>query len=408
MELKRVVITGLGVVSPLGKGVKALTDGIAQNKSAVVAMPDWTVYKGLRSLVAAPAKVDGEKEIPRQFRRSMGNMSIFAVQAAQEALADAALSQEVVTGGRMGCIIGSTMGGSNSLSEAFDLITPNKDISLITSMKFFQCVSHTAALNVAQFLGIKGVTMATSAACASSIQALGASYDLIRLGRQDAMLCGGAEELHPTVTGSFDILFATSAGYNDKPDCTPRPFDKNRDGLVCGDGAGILVLESYEHAKARGAKIYAEVTGYSTLCSGLHISQSSKEALAVCIREALAAAQVEAKDIDYINAHATATLQGDTEEAQAIKDIFGDTTPVSSLKGYIGHTLGASGTIELAAVIEMMHQDTIYPTRNLETVDPACEGIYHVTKPVAKKINTVLKNSFALGGLNAAVVIRKI
>jgi len=206
------------------------------------------------------------------------------------------------------------------------------------------------------------------------------------------------------VTGSFDILFATSTKYNDRPQMTPRPFDRDRDGLVCGEGSGLVVLEDYDRAIKRKAKIYAEIKGYSTTANGLHVSQSNKESMIHCMRQALSDAGVKADAIDYVNAHATATIQGDQEEAEAIRDVFGSTVPVSSLKGYIGHTLGASGAIELAASLSMMEQGVIYPTLNLDTVSPECEGVHHVMQPLKKQITTVLKNGFAFGGINAALV----
>jgi len=408
MNLKRVVITGMGVVSPFGNGVPALMQGIAEGKSAVRRMEGWEQYIGLHSLVGAPVEMQDEKRIPRQKRRSMGRMSIFAAQAADEALADAGIKLSDEDLWRTGCVIGSTMGSAKSINDAFEIMLPAKDLSRLNSTMFFQCMSHTAAVNVAQYLGLCGTIMAPAAACASALHAIGTGYDLIRLGRQDLLLCGGAEELHPTVTGSFDILFATSSKYNDAPHKTPRPFDKDRDGLVCGEGSGLVVLEDYDRAVKRGAKIYAEVTGYSTTANGLHVSQSNRESMVVCMKQAMEAAAVGANDVDYINAHATATLQGDQEEAEAIRDIFGAHVPVSSLKGYIGHTLGASGAIELAASLKMMETGVVYPTLNLESVAPDCSGINHVTKPVQKTIKTVLKNGFAFGGINAALVCRKI
>jgi 3-oxoacyl-[acyl-carrier-protein] synthase II len=408
MTLKRVVITGIGVVSPFGNGVDALMKGIEEGRSAVRRMEGWEQYIGLHSLVGAPVDMQDEKKIPRQKRRSMGRMSIFAAQAADEALADAGISLEKENLWRSGCVIGSTMGSAKSINDAFEIMLPGKDLSRLNSTMFFQCMSHTAAANVAQYLGLNGSIMAPAAACASALHAIGTGYDLIRLGRQDVLLCGGAEELHPTVTGSFDILFATSAKYNDIPQKTPRPFDRDRDGLVCGEGSGILVLEEYERAVKRKARIYAEVAGFSTTANGFHVSQSNRESMVACMRQALDDAGLTRSDIDYINAHATATTQGDQEEAEAIRDIFGASAPVSSLKGYIGHTLGASGAIELAASLMMMEQGVIYPTRNLETVAPECAGIDHVMTPVRKEIRTVLKNGFAFGGINAALVCRKI
>lgn len=408
MQLKRVVITGIGVVTPLGNDVNSFIEGIEANKSSVCFMEEWTRYKGMRSHVAAPAELKDEKRIPRKFRRSMGRMSIFAAQAAEQAVADSGLTPSDMASGRTGCIIGSTMGSAKSINDAFEIMLPERDLTQLPSSMFFQCMSHTATSNVAHYLGLTGYTMATASACASSLQAIGIGYDLIRLDRQDIFLCGGAEEIHPTVTGSFDVLFATSVKYNQTPKKTPRPFDNDRDGLVCGEGSGILVLEEYEHAVSRNAKIYAEITGYSTFGSGAHMSQSDKKSMMHCMNEVLKDSNIMPHQIDYINAHATATLQGDKEEAEAIKEIFGDSVPVSSLKGYIGHTLGASGAIELIATLIMMENGIIYPALNLDKISPDCEGINHVIKPVRKEINTILKNCFAFGGINASMICRRV
>jgi 3-oxoacyl-[acyl-carrier-protein] synthase II len=408
MSLKRVVITGIGVVSPFGNGVPALMKGIEEGRSTVQFMEGWDQYNGLQSLVAAPVTMQGEMSIPRQKRRSMGRMSIFAAQAADEALADAGITLANENLWRIGCVIGSTMGSAKSINDVFETMLPDRDLSKLNSTMFFQCMSHTATVNVAQYLGLTGTVMAASAACASALHAIGCGYDMIRLGRQDVILCGGAEELHPTVTGSFDILFATSTKYNDNPQKTPRPFDRDRDGLVCGEGSGILVLEEYERAVARNATIYAEITGFSTTASGVHVSQSNKESMITCIQQALDDSGVTAAEIDYINAHATATIQGDQEEAEAIREVFGANVPVSCLKGYIGHTLGAAGSIELAATLKMMEAGVIYPTLNLEHVSEDCEGIQHVMHPLKKQINTILKNGFAFGGINAALVCKKL
>jgi len=406
--MKRVVITGMGAITPLGNTVDSMMEGLAQGCSAVERMDDWSVYKGLHSLVGAPALLENEKQIPRQKRRSMGRLSIFAAQAAQQAIDDSGLPPEIVTSDRTGCVVGSTMGSAASITETFELVLPERDIAQLPSTKFFQCVSHTAAMNISQYLGITGTVLAPSAACASGLQALGVGYDLIRMGRQDRMLCGGAEELHPTVTGSFDVLFATSSHHNDSPKTTPRPFDRDRDGLVCGEGAGILVLEELEQAVARGATIHAEVLGFSTCGSGAHISQSNADAMERCLRQVLEESGIQPLEVDYVSAHATATVHGDVEEAKALAEVFGDTVPVSSLKGHMGHTLGASGAIELIASLEMMKQGIVYPTLNLENIDPECGGIQHVIQPLEKPINTIVKNSFAFGGINAALVCRKI
>ncbi len=406
--MKRVVITGMGVVTALGDGLSGLLDGLQAGDSAVRRMPDWDSYIGLRSLVGAPLQIKNEREIPRQSRRSMGRMSIFAVQAAEQALADAAFDRSRLSSGRVGCVIGSTMGGAQALTEAFEVMIPKRDLTLLSSMKFFQCLSHTAAMNVSQYLGISGYVAATCAACVSSLQAIGLGLDLIRSGRQDAVLCGGSEELHPTVTASFDILQATSAGFNDIPGETPRPFDRRRDGLVCGEGSGIVLLEAEDQARARGARPWAEVLGYSTSASGLHVSQSNRAAMGICMAAALADSGLEPAAVDLVSAHATGTPQGDAEEAGAIADVFGANTPVNGLKGYLGHTLGAAGAIELAATLGMMRNGVIWPTRNLEEPDPDCAGIRHTTAPLEQRLDVMIKNCSAFGGINASLVCRRL
>lgn len=408
MQLNRVVITGCGAVTPLGNDVVSLMAGIRQGRSGVRIMEGWDQYSGLRSLVGAPAELKDEKKIPRQKRRSMSPMSIFSVQASEQAISDARIRLSDMSADRIGSIVGSTMGSTQSINTFFETIMPGKKINEVPSMLFFKCMSHSASVNVAQYFGLRGYVMATSAACASSLQAIGTGYHLLRLGVQDMLLCGGAEELHPTVTGTFDILNATSAGYNDAPAKTPRPFDADRDGLVCGEGSGIVVMETYDHAFARGADIYAEIIGYHTSGSSDHISQSNKDAMLQCLKTAMAQAGLDPGDIDYINAHATGTIQGDREEAAAIAEYFGDQVPVSSLKGGLGHTLGASGAIELIAVLMMMKEGVVYPTLNLENVAPDCQGVHHVQKQMKKNLTHVLKNGFAFGGVNCVLVLKKL
>jgi len=405
--LNRVVITGVGLISPYGRGMESFIQGVLSGKTCVRNMSEWENYQNFNSTVAAPAELIGEKDIPRRKRRSMGRMAVFAVQAAEDAISDAGLTDDFLTSGEMGCIIGSTIGSPEALTETFEIIIPQKDISEISSMDFFKFVSHTASMNVAQYFGISGIVMATNAACASSLQAIGSGYDLIRLGRQKAIICGGAEEVHPTVTGTFDVLFATSSKFNKTPELTPRPFDKDRDGVVCGEGSAVLLLEEYEHALKRGAKIYAEVVGYHTCGSGNHISQSDRGAMKTCILEALKDAKIQPDSVDLISAHATGTIQGDIEEAAAIKDIFGSETPISCLKGYIGHSLGASGSMELAVSLEMMKNSRILPTVNLDNIDERCAGINIIKHIENKNINIVMKNSFAFGGINAVVICKK-
>ena len=407
MEMKRVVITGMGGISPLGNSIPQLVSAIEAGASAIRHMPEAEGF-GLRCHLGAPAELANEKLIPRDARRSMGRMSIFAVQASEEALADAGLGPDVVTSGRLGCAIGSTIGSTISICDLFSTFAQSHNLGLLTPTRFFQCISNTAAMNVANTLGITGWIQAPCGACASGTIAVGEAFDVIRMGRQDVVLAGGAEELHPIVTGTFDLLNATSTRYNDRPEAASRPFDRDRDGLVCGEGCGMLVLESYEHAQKRGARIYAEVKGFSLCSSGVHVSKSNNAAMIRCIREALADAKVGTHEVDYINAHATGTLQGDQEEASALRTIFGDATPVSSLKGYLGHTLAASGTLETAAVLSMMSKRLLYPTRNLDCVAEDCAGLRHVMRAEPSRVNVVLKNSFGFGGVNSALVLARV
>ncbi len=404
--MKRVVITGMGVVSPLGGNVAEQAAALEAGRHGIRRMPDWATYKGLRSLIAAPAELKNEKAIPRQNRRSMGRMSIFAAQAAMEALLDARCEAGTLGGGRVGCVAGSTTASAITLSNVYETMLPERDFSQLQTMQFFQCLSHTVAMNLAQYLGLQGVLLSTNAACASGLQAIGTAFDLIRSGRQDAVFCGGAEELHPTVTGSFDMLMAASTEYNDRPDEASRPFDAARDGLVCGEGAGILLLEERDRALRRGAPVYAEVVGFHTCSGGSHISESHREGIARCMAGALEDAGCAPSDVDYVSAHATATRQGDGEEAAAIGALLGGRVPVSSLKGHLGHTLGASGAIELIAALAGLRKGVLFPTRNLTRVAEECSGLRHVTALEPTAARCLMKNSFAFGGINASLVCR--
>jgi 3-oxoacyl-[acyl-carrier-protein] synthase II len=408
MLLKRVVITGYGAVTPIGYSVAEMMQSLEAGRCATQTMPpEWNRFGKLRCQVGAPIELRDPRAIPRSARRTMSPMSILAVQAAVQALQHAGIdAAKIPADPRFGCIMGSTTGSPQAISQTYELLLGKNEYAMLGASEFFRCVSHTVALNVAQYFAIKGVVSATSAACASGLQAVGAAYDQIRLGRQDVVLCGGAEELHETVVGSFDILYAASAGFNDAPSQTPRPFDTKRDGLVCGEGAGVIVLESEEHAMRRGATILAEIVGYHTCSNGTHVSQSDDVSMTDCMNIALDSAGLSAHDIGYVNAHATGTPQGDAAEARALRAVFGADIPISSLKGNMGHTLGASGPIELAATIEMMRNGMIYPTHNLQDVDPECAGICHVREKTTRKFNAFLKNSFAFGGINSAIACK--
>ena len=408
MEKRRVVITGSGLTSSLGLDVGIFFDRLESGDSAVRLMSDWSEKMKINRIAAPVVLPEGiEKSIPRNFRRSMGRMSIYSALAAEKALHASGLTREFTASGRCGCVIGSTMGSSESIMEASRIVILN-DSENMPALQFFKCASHSAAFNTANFLGLTGCVLAPAAACASGLQAIGLGRDLIMSGAQDAAICGGAEEVTPEVTASFELMFAAARVFSGSPEYSSRPFDANRSGLVCGEGAGLVVLEEYEHAAKRGADIYGEIIGYATCSCGSHVSQSDHGSIVRCMDLAFRDASVSPGQTDYVSAHATATIHGDSEEAMALREFFGSEIPVSSLKGNLGHTLGASGAIELIASLEMMRRGCLLPTLNLEHVADDCAGLDHVRSVREQKINIFVKNCFAFGGINATLICRKI
>jgi len=277
-----------------------------------------------------------------------------------------------------------------------------------SATQFFKIVSHSSAFNVANYLGINGVQLSPCSACASSLQSVGLAYEQLLLGRQDLFLAGGSDEAAPVVLESFMLLHALAEDTELPPEQLSRPFDARRSGLLCGEGGGILVMETLEHAQRRGAVPLAEVLGYATNCTGSQISQSDHSSIIACMRLAMEDAGIRPEDVDYVSAHATGTPNGDREEALAIKEIFGSRPPVSSLKGHLGHTMGASGAMETAVVLEMMRNGMLIPTANLENPSPECDGINLIRKPEQREISIVLKNCIAFGGVNSTVILKKL
>lgn len=408
LAMRRVGITGIGIVSPIGNTSGIVADALANNVSGIRQMPEWHQVKGLRCLVAG--KVDGTdpKRIPRNYRRTMGRVAVLGSLAALDAVASAGLdSEQQLASPRIGVAMGSTTGSAAALETFFRDYIGQGGIAQQEGTLFMKVMGHTVAANVAALLGVQGRVLAPCSACASSTQAIGAGYETIREGHQEVMVCGGAEDLHPTTAGVFDILNAASKTFNDRPQCTPRPFDRARDGLVVGEGGAVVVLEELEHARARGAKVLGEVIGYATCGGGGHMTSPSVASMVHCMREALDSAGVEPTDLDYINAHATATELGDAEEAAALRELLGDVVPVSSTKGHTGHTLAACGAMEVIFCLLMMRHGFLAPTLNLEEVDPRCEGLRHIVRVVNEGPVTVMSNNFAFGGIGAALVLRK-
>ncbi len=313
--MNRVVITGRGAVSPYGTGVPALIDNCWLERSAVRVIDEWRAIKGLGSYLAAPVPpIDARKHLPRSARRTMGDMAVYATIAAREALDEAGIGDKQLHSGNIGISIGTTTGSPVEYNNFYEQFLAEHSVESLKSGMFFKIMGHSCAANVMYALGIRGEQWAPTSACTSSSQAIGLGYLLVKQGRQQAVICGGADEVHHTVTMVFDVIRAASQ-MNETPQLTPRPFDSNRDGVVCGGGAGILVLESLDSALARGARIYGEITGFGHASDPGHIANPSTSAMSSVMAEALKESGLGPDEVDYVNAHATGTEQGDLAEA---------------------------------------------------------------------------------------------
>ena len=408
--MKRVVVTGMAGVSSLGVEWKTVRDALLAGRSGVVVRDDWEWLDGLVTRLAAP--VQGF-EVPsnwsRKKTRSMGRDSEMSVFATERALEAAGLRDDeaLLSSGELGISYGSTAGSPAALDRWAERFYGNKSLSGIGANEYVRFMSHTCAANLAQFFGVRGRIIPTCSACTSGSQGIGYGYEAIAFGQQKVMIAGGAEELGLMDSAVFDILFAASTR-NDAPDTTPRPFDVDRDGLVCSEGACTFILEEREHALARGAPIHAEIIGYGTNCDGRHITNPDQGGMERVMRLGLASAGLAPEDIGYVNAHGTATDVGDVAESQAAHAVFGTGVPISTLKGALGHALGACGSIEAWLTIEMMREGWFAPTRCLETVDPRCGELdYIVAEPRAIDAEFVMSNNFAFGGVNTSLVFRR-
>lgn len=407
-EGKRVVITGVGAISPLGHDWPTVRQRLEAKRNAVCVMEDWKIYEGLNTQVGCPAApFEVPEHYTRKATRSMGRVALMATRASEIALEQAGLlGDPLVTSGKMGVSYGSSSGTPAAIGN-FGRMLVDKTTEGINANTYIRMMSHTAAVNIGVFFGMTGRIITTSSACTSGSQGIGYAYEAIQSGKQIAMLAGGAEELDATQAAVFDTLFATSTK-NDTPSLTPRPFDSARDGLVLGEGACTLVLEELEHAQARGARIHAEVIGYGSNSDGTHVTHPNHVTMGEAMRLALVDAGVAATDIGYINAHGTATDHGDIAESTATHSIFGDRVPISTLKSYMGHTLGACGALEAWMSIEMMRDAWFAPTINLQTIDPRCAALdYIIEAPRRRHVEHVMSNNFAFGGINTSLILRR-
>jgi 3-oxoacyl-[acyl-carrier-protein] synthase II len=404
----RVVVTGMAGISPLGNDWLTIRDHLGACRNAIVHMADWDGYDGLNTRLGAPAApFELSARYNRKSTRSMGRVALLATRASELALQDAGLlDHPLLTSGRMGVSFGSSAGTPSAIGD-FGRMMEERTTRGINATTYIKMMAHTAPVNIGVFFGITGRVITTSSACTSGSQGIGYAYEAIKAGRQTAMIAGGAEELCATEAAVFDTLFATSVR-NDTPHSTPRPFDVERDGLVIGEGAGALILEEREHALARGATIYAELVGFGTNSDGTHVTQPNAATMKIAMQMALDDANLAPEAIGYVNAHGTATQQGDLAETQATAELFGPRMPISSLKSYMGHTLGACGALEAWFSIEMMREGWFAPTINLTTVDPQCGELDYI-RGEGRRLDCeyIMSNNFAFGGINTSLIFKR-
>jgi len=404
----RVVITGGGTVSALGNDWDSVRESLQAQKNAVQFMQDWEQYAELKTRLAAPvigfAMPD---EYTLKKTRSMGRVARLAIVATEKALASAGLLHDpILKNGMTGVSYGSATGSSDAALEFFNMLE-RQSMAKINGTTYLRMMSHTAAINISVCFGTTGRMQTTSTACTAGSQGIGYAFETIRSGQQDVMIAGGAEELCPTQAAVFDTVYAASVR-NSEPALTPRPFDQRRDGLVLGEGATTLILESRDHAIARGAPILAEVIGYATNTDGKHIVRPNQDMMAKVMTLALHSAGLEPQQIDYVSAHGTGTEHGDIAETNATESVLGSDVPFSSLKSYTGHTLGACGAFEAWASVQMMNEGWFAPTLNLESVDPRCGKLDYIRDEVRSlDANYLMSNNFAFGGVNTSIVFRK-
>jgi 3-oxoacyl-[acyl-carrier-protein] synthase II len=406
--MRRVVVTGMAGITSLGQSWQEIEANLRAGASGVQRMASWERYADLLTRLGAPV-VDFSlpPHYTRKTIRTMGRVAQMAVRATEVALEDAGLKDDaLLKSGRVGVAYGSSTGSTDAIRDFGNMLTTGESGN-INATTYIRMMGHTAAVNIGVHFGLQGRVIPTSSACTSGSQGIGYAYEAIRFGLQDAMVAGGAEELCVSEAAVFDTLYATSTR-NDAPKTTPAPFDKSRDGLVIGEGACTLVLEERERAMARGARIYAEIVGFASNSDGDHVTHPNTNTMERVMRMALAEAQLPVEAVRYINAHGTATEHGDIAESQATFRIFGQKTPVSSLKGHFGHTLGACGALESWATIQMMHGGWFAPTRNLKTVDERCGDLDYIRdEGRALDADVAMNNNFAFGGINTSLIFAR-
>lgn len=405
--LKRVVITGIGGITAFGRDWHTIQTAFKRNRNAVRNMGWQEQFPDLEAHLGAPIPdYAPPAHWTRKQLRSMGRVSYLCVDAAEQALADAGLLGDgAIKDGRMGVACGSSTGSTKDIRDLGELLLTGASRNF-SANTYVRMMPHTTAANIGIFFGLTGRIIPTSSACSSGSQGIGYAYEAIKYGMTEMMLAGGGEEFCPSEVYVFDSLYAASRR-NGEPEATPRPYDAGRDGLVIGEGAGILVLEELEHARARGAKIYAEIVGYGANSDGTHVTQPQKDTMRRCMELALKDAGIKPEQVGYVNGHGTATEKGDIAETLATEAVFGH-VPMSSQKSYFGHTLGACGALESWFSIEMMNSGWFAPTINLDNIDPLCGKVDYI-RHEGREIRTdyVVNNNFAFGGVNTSLIFKR-
>ena len=402
--MRRVVVTGIGIVSCLGNNKEAVLDSLQQGRSDIKHNQSY-VDIGMRSHISGSVDINAEELIDRKLYRFMGDAAAYAYLSMKEAVEDSGLSEEQVSHFRTGLVVGSGGGSSEQQLESTDIMR-EKGLRRVGPYRITRTMSSTVSACLATPFKIKGVNYTISSACATSAHCIGHAAELIQLGKQDVVFAGGGEAEHWTMSHMFDAMGALSTNYNETPEKASRAFDAARDGFVIAGGGAVLVIEELEHAKARGAKIYAELTGYGATSDGYDMVSPSGEGGARAMQMAMHGLE---GSVDYINTHGTSTPAGDVSELRAIKNVFGDAVPtLNSTKSLSGHSLGAAGAQEAIYSLLMMENDFIAASANVDTLDPEAEGLPIAVERINDiKLNRVMSNSFGFGGTNACLVFDK-
>ncbi len=408
---RRVVITAASAITPVGRTEADIVEGLTGGRSGVKPLREDKLLAGLlNSKVFGTVDYDIAFDFPRKYAKTMGPVAFYACQVAKEVIEATGLDAEFRASGRMGLAFGSTQGSPTVQREVLQaLFTEDRSAVLrVNAAAYLKSMTHTAAANIARMFSITGRTIASCTACTTSSQSIGFGYEAIKFGLADVMLCGGADEYDTTTVAVFDQLLVASHAFNATPEQTPRPFDRRRDGLVIGEGAGAVMLEEFDFARRRGAEILGEVVGFANCNNGGDMILPSAAGIELTLRTGFAAAGVAPSDVDLVSAHATATRFGDVIEAKAMHAIYGDQPWVTGLKSYVGHTMGTCGVMETIFCLFLMKRGILVPTLNLDEVDPDCAMLRHVPEVRDAAVNTVAVQNFAFGGVNTVLILRRV